>query len=196
MAIEEIFGSRLRAKLLAWFSVHPDESFFTRQLASLLQEYPGNISRELATLERAGVVLRQSRGLQKYYRLDPDCPFSNELRGIFVKTLGLATPLRQALEPIKSRLSFAFVYGSFARGEQRANSDIDVMVVGTAGVRPVASALAKVQRDLGREVNATVYSPGEFKQRAKAGDHFITAVLQEPRVFLWGGEDDVQAMAH
>ena len=89
----------------------------------------------------------------------------------------------------------AFVYGSFARGEPRADSDVDLMVVGRATFRKVVSALAGAQRTLGREVNPTVYPPEELREKAGTGHHFIGSVLKGPKLFLMGDEHELAGLA-
>jgi predicted nucleotidyltransferase len=191
LMIEKLLGSKLRAKLLGWLVLHRGESFFSRQLESLIGGYSANISRELTKLEQMGVVVSRVSGQQKYYQINPDCAFLPELEGFILKTVGLAGPVRKALGPFKEDISVAFVYGSHAAGEQRADSDVDVMVVGNTGFAPVASSLAATQETLGREVNTTVYGTDEFRRKLRNGDHFISSVVAGPKIFLWGDENDL-----
>jgi predicted nucleotidyltransferase len=117
-----------------------------------------------------------------------------ELRSIFAKTAGLADVLREALAPLADRGLVAFVFGSAARGELRATSDIDLVIVGDVEFATVVAALAQAQEQLRRDVNPSVYPPAEFRDKLARGHHFLTAVLREPRVFIIGGDDELVRM--
>jgi predicted nucleotidyltransferase len=89
----------------------------------------------------------------------------------------------------------AFIYGSLARGEETAGSDIDLLLVGDLTLREASAVLGPVGRDLGREFNATVYPPEEFKTKAKEGHPFISEVLRGEKIFLIGDEIDLKGIA-
>jgi len=184
--LSNLFGSRVRAKALCWLLCHPDERFFVRQLESITKEDATNLSRELARLARMGILTCVKEGREKYYQADRACAVFPELQGLAVKTLGVADVLRSALESLSGRISVAFLYGSFACGEQRIGSDVDLVVVGEVSFGEVVSALAEAQRELRREANPTVFPPEEFRRKAAAGDHFVKAVMDGPKVFVIG----------
>lgn len=187
----ELLGSGLRAKIIGWLFTHPDEEFFVRQLESLLDEDSTNLSRELARLQRLGVLVCQARGRQKHYRANPACPIYAELRGVASKTAGLADILRQLLEPLSAKVVVAFVYGSQATGTSQAASDVDLMVVGKVGFGEVVAALQPAQEKLGREINPTVYSTAEFHAKLVAGHHFVKSVMEGPKVFVIGDDGEL-----
>lgn len=193
--IERLFGSKLRARLLGWLMTHPDERYFVRQLTAILQEDSTNVSRELARLARLGLLTCQEEGRQKYYQANRHCSVFEELRGLAVKTIGLGDVLRAALRPITGRIRVAFLFGSFAQGKATAESDVDLLVVGDVGSAELAKALRPARAKLSREINATVYPPREFRAKAKAGHHFIAQVLNGARMYLVGGDDDLQRLA-
>ena len=191
----ELFGSGLRAKVIGWLFTHADETYFVRQLESLLHEDSTNLSRELARLERQGVLTCQARGRQKYYRANPACPIFDELRSIAAKTSGLADVLRGILQPLQKKISVAFIYGSQAGGTAKATSDVDLMVVGDVSFREIVTALQPAQDRLGREVNPTVYSQDEFQKKLTTGHHFLRRVMAGPRIFLIGDEHELGKLA-
>jgi predicted nucleotidyltransferase len=193
--LDKLMGSRLRARVIGWFFTHTDERFFVRQLTALLGEDSTNLSRELARLADLGVLACRSEGRQKYYRANPRCPVFAELRGLAVKTAGVVDVLREALTVLGERVEVAFIYGSLARGEEKARSDVDVMVIGEAGFGEVVDALGAAQEKLGREVNPTVYPPREFRDKLESGHHFLAAVYSEPKLFLIGDENDLAGLA-
>jgi len=162
-----------------------------RQLARILGLGQGALQRELRRLTAAGILLREPRGRQVHYRANRECPIYADLQGLMLKTIGLADVLRSALAPLGKRIEAAFLYGSMAKGILTASSDVDVMVIGEASFGEVVAALNPTQDTLRREVNPSVYSADEFQHRVKDGHHFITAVLDGPKLFLIGGKGDL-----
>lgn len=193
--MERLFGSRLRARALGWLLTHPDERFFGRQLAQVLDEDSTNMSRELARLTGMGILACIAEGRQKYYQADRNCPVYEELRLLAVKTFGLADLLREVLRPHRARLKSAFIFGSFAKGEGNRKSDVDLMMIDTLALSEVAPALREAGKRLGREISPVLYSPREFKQKAREGHHFIGEVMKEEKIFLIGGEDELKELA-
>ncbi len=181
--------------ILATLFGRPDEEFYLRELARVAATAASSLQRDLAALVGAGIVLRASRGHQVYFRANRACPVFNELRGLVVKTFGVADVLKLALQPLSDGIKAAFVYGSVARGEERAASDIDLLLVGDASFGDVIEALATAQRKLGREINPTVFTPAEFADKAHEGNHFVTTVLAEKKLFLIGGENELESVA-
>jgi predicted nucleotidyltransferase len=186
----KIFGSRLRANALGWLFSHPDESFYVRQLATRLKEDPTNLGRELLRLETTGIVSSTKRGNQKYFQVNRQCPFYYELMGLVRKTVGVIGVVKAALEEIPG-IQIAFLYGSFAKGEERRDSDVDLMIVGNVALDLLDPALANVEDRLGRTVNYAVYDEEEFTLKRKKRNGFIRDVLNGPKVILVGDEDDI-----
>jgi predicted nucleotidyltransferase len=191
--LSQLFGSQLRAKLLGWLLSHPGESFFIRQLHHLIRQDPTNISRELRRLERMGIVTSENRANAKYYTVNQGCPIYPELKGLFLKTAGVSTEIREVLKHTHN-IDAAFIYGSVASGTERPESDVDLMVIGTIGLREVIGLLGDLPLRIGREVNPHVLTPHEFHKRAREGDHFIRRILGAPRLFIIGGEDGLETM--
>lgn len=186
----KIFGSRLRANVLGWLFSHPDESFYVRQLATRLKEDPANLGRELLRLETAGIVSSTKQGNQKYFQVNRQCPFYSELMGLVRKTVGVIGAVKAALEDIPG-IQIALVYGSFAKGDERRDSDVDLMIVGNVALDLLDPALAGVEDRLGRTVNYAVYNQEEFTLKRKKRNGFIRDVLNGPKIMLVGDEDDI-----
>lgn len=185
-----LFGA-YRRDALALLLLHPEQSLHVREIARAIGKAPGTLLRELNALAQAGVLLRKPLGNQVHFQADPDCPIYEELRGILKKTVGVADVLREALAPLAPRIRAAFVYGSVARGDERARSDLDVMVVGEASFGEVVDALTGAQEALRREVNPNVYPALEFRKKLAAGDPFLKRVLAGRKIFIVGNEDDL-----
>lgn|ERR1035437_796932 len=186
-----LFG-RTRSAVLALLYGHAERSFYTRQIAREVVASVGAVQRELENLSKVGLIVRNPVGNQVFYQANRDAPVFLEMRALVNKTVGVFNVLRSALEVLSRRIVVAFVYGSVVRGEETAQSDIDVMVVGDAGLNDVLSRLSKVEKAIGRPINPTVYSLAEFKSKLANGNHFLDAVLKGKKVFLQGDEDELR----
>jgi predicted nucleotidyltransferase len=189
-----LFGA-YRREVLALLLLHPDASLHVREIARLTGKVPGTLLRELNQLADAGVLSRRPVGNQVHFQANPTCPIYDELRSILKKTSGLADVLRQALEPLGGKVKAAFVYGSMARGDERAGSDVDLMVVGEARLGEVVQALAPAHEVLRREINPNVYRTAEFSQKLAEAEPFLQRVMQDRKIYLIGGEDDFRKPA-
>lgn len=177
-------------RILGLLFGQPERSFYANELITLTGSGSGAVQRELARLANSGLVVVRPIGRQKHYQANPDSPIFCELCGIARKTIGLADPLRQALAPLGPRIRAAFVYGSVAKRQDTARSDIDLMLVSDELSYPdVFGALEDESRRLGREVKPTIYTGKEWAERAARSDGFVKRVLAQPRIWLIGGDD-------
>ncbi len=188
-----LFGKAQRA-LLAMFFLQPEQSFYLRQIVRLAGIGQGATQRELARWVDAGLLLRERRGNQVHYRVNTASPVFSELKALTVKTAGVADVLRDALAGLAHRIAVAFIHGSVARGEEKADSDVDVLVVGDVPFSEVVAALGGAQERLGRELNPSVFPPQEFRRKLQAGHHFLTSVMTTPKLFLIGSERELKRL--
>lgn len=187
-----LLGSKLRAKVLGWLFFHPDKRYFVRQLTALLKEDSTNISRELARLEKMGILVSTQVGRQKHYQANKKCAIFEELCGLAVKTTGLADVLREALAPISGQIASAFVYGSVASGEATSVSDIDLLVVGDVDEMELHRALSEAENQLARPVNYTFMSQLEFHERRSEKGGFLARVLSGPKIMILDSIDEIR----
>jgi uncharacterized protein len=190
--IEKIFGSRIRAKILGWLFTHPDESFFVRQMALILKEDPTNVSREMAKLEELGILRSKRNGNLKHFQTNQECPFFDELKGLVLKTSGVAGRILASLERLPG-IEFAFIYGSYAKGEEKADSDVDLLIIGDVDMDRLDSNLEKLEKMLGREINYVFYSMKELKDKRKAKNGFLMDVLSGKKIMMIGTENGLEA---
>lgn len=187
--LDTLFGLQ-RQRVLSWLLLHPEQALHVRELARITDTHPGSLHRELARLAEAGLLLRSQQGNQVLYQANRQCPVFEELAGLFRKTSGVVDVLRAALAPLSASIEYAFVFGSVARGEEQAHSDVDVMVIGSAGFVDLVRALNPCQEQLGREVNPVLYGVQEFQRKLAEGEPFIRELVSRPRLFIQGLEDD------
>jgi predicted nucleotidyltransferase len=169
----------------------PDKWWYLSELAKFLRTTPSSLQRDLKALVNGGILQQRREGTRAYVKADIRSPLFTDLRGLVEKTAGLLPTLRQLLEQFDTRVDVAFVYGSVARGEEHATSDVDLLIIGAVGLAELASALRKVETHLGREVNVTSYSRPEFQKKVGAGDHFLSEVLRTPKQFVKGEQRDL-----
>lgn len=163
-----------------------------RELARQAGLSEGTFTQELARLAQVGVVTPRRSGNRTYYRAATSHPLYADLRGLVVKTSGVVDVLRGALEGSGARV--AFVFGSVAAGTDKAGSDVDLMVVGPTSLRQVSRRVSEVVESIGREVNPHVMTEAELAEKRRRGDHFMKTVLAAPRLFVIGGERELEAV--
>jgi predicted nucleotidyltransferase len=191
-SLADALFSRTQQGVLGLLFGQPDRSFYASEVISLVGAGSGTVQRELARLQETGLISVQRIGSQKHYRANGESPLFEELRGIVLKTIGLAEPLRSALAPLASGIVAAFVYGSVAKRKDNAASDIDLLVISDElAYAELYSALEPLQGRLGRSVNPTLYTLKELAKRRKAGSAFVQRVLDQPKLWIIGGERDL-----
>jgi uncharacterized protein len=189
-----LFGNT-RSALLAMLYGHADQSFYVRQLVRAVGAGHGALQRELKCLTEMGLVLRRAQGNQVLYQANSQSPIFSEVKSLITKTVGIHDVIRSALVSLGSEIQIAFVYGSVARQKERADSDVDLMVLGNASFSDVVSALGPAQKALGREINPTVFGVDEFRSKLATGNHFLSSVMKEKRLFVLGTENELAKLA-
>ena len=191
--LSDALFAKTQRRVLGLLFGNPDRSFFANEIVRLAESGIGAVHRELATLEASGLVTATRIGNQKHYQANRASPIFEELRGIVVKTFGVAEVLREALAPLAAKIRAAFIYGSVAKGSDTAASDVDLMVVSDeVSYSDLFALAAEAERRLGRKVNPTVYTPAELRQKVAAKNAFATRVLERPKVFVIGSENDLR----
>lgn len=189
---DALFGKTQQAVLGRLFG-QPERSFYLRELVAAAGGSASQVQRELARLSAAGLVVREPRGNQVWFRADPKSPVFAELKSLVAKTSGIADIVRAALSPFVRRIAAAFIYGSVARGEHDASSDIDLLVVGSIPPSRLAPVQLELRERLGRPVRAVVYSLAELRDDVAAREHFIASVMRQPKIWLLGSEVELKA---
>jgi uncharacterized protein len=190
--LAELLSSQGRAEIFRLLFGPTEGELHLREMERRTGLSEATLRQELKRLVRLGLVEARQDGNRTYYRANAGHPLWPEIRGLVLKTSGLAEVLREALGG--EGIDAAFVFGSVASGKERAHSDVDLMVIGAITLRQLGKRLSGVSTQLGREVNPHVLSPEEFARRVKERDHFITSVLETPRLFVIGSEDELRRL--
>lgn len=179
-----LFGSSLvRRDILAAFFARPGVVAHPRELARQLRRSPQVVGRELRRLEATGILVSETIGRSRRYRVDEASSIAAEVRSLVAKTIGIEARLREALATVPG-VEEAYLYGSYARGTERPTSDLDVLVLGSVDRARLSERLVDLEQDLGRDVNVTAYERAELDALRRAGDPFLTDVFESPRIRL------------
>ena len=193
--LSSLFFSKARRAILSLLYGHPEESYYLRQIVRTIGFGLGTVQREVKLLTDAGIIIRRTSGHQVYFQANTASPVFQELKSLITKTVGIGDTLRTALTPLKERIRVAIIYGSVARGEENQRSDIDLLIVGDVTFTEVVKALRSVHDTLGREVNPTVYPVEEFRSRVAEGHYFICNIMENPKIFMIGDENELERLA-
>ncbi|MCK4507434.1 MAG: nucleotidyltransferase domain-containing protein [Desulfuromonadales bacterium] len=184
--------SKTQRQVLSLLFGNPDKSFYVKEIVRYAGVGIGSVQRELEKLSMVGLLTIEKIGNQKHYKANRKSPIFEELRGIVKKTFGLADVLRKTLDEFRGSVELAFVYGSVAKGTDKANSDVDVMIISDQLTYPeVLASVASIEVNIGRSVNPTIYTTQEFKDKIQADSSFVTRVISQQKIFLIGSEDDI-----
>ena len=192
--IKSLFPKTKRT-LLALMFLHPDQRYYIRQIEKLTGVSQGALQRELKNLVGIGILRAEKSGHQTFYSVNTANPIYEELRGVVYKTFGVAEILRKALKPLNRKIEVAFIYGSIARNEETAQSDIDLMLIGGVTFAESSIAISKAEILLGRTINPTIFPTEEFRRKLNENNHFLNSIIKTPLIFLLGEPNDIRKLA-
>jgi predicted nucleotidyltransferase len=192
VSIGDALFTKTQQKVLGLLFGKPDKRFYTNEIMRQVAMGRGTVSRELGRLLAAGLLTASREGNQSYYQANRACPVFEELVAIVKKTFGVADEIRLALNVLDKNIESAFIYGSIAKGTATASSDIDLMLVADGlSYGDVIEVLMPVEATLQRAINPTIYGRDEFNAKLSADNSFITRVMEQPKIMIKGGEDDI-----
>jgi predicted nucleotidyltransferase len=190
--LNKLFSSKTRVEILKLFLFNTDNSFYQRQISSLTAQSIRGVQREVDKLNKIGIIESSIQGNRIYYKINRKCPIVEDLKNIFFKSLGIAEVLKDNFK--EKGIKIAYIYGSYAKGEESLLSDIDLMVIGDISSKELSSILSKPKKELMREINYAVFSLNEFVNKAVQKDHFINSVLKDKKIFIIGSEDELKGL--
>lgn len=190
--LNKLFSSKTRVEILKLFLFNANNNFYQRQISNLTAQSIRGVQREVEKLHRIGIIEKSIQGNRIYYKLNKNCPIAQDLKNIFLKSMGIAEVLRENLK--EKKIKFAFIYGSYAKGEECLLSDIDLMVIGNISSKELSNILSKPKRELMREINYVAFSLDEFINKAIQKDHFINSVLKDKKIYIIGSKDELKKL--
>lgn len=191
--LAELLSSKARAEIFRILFGTADAPFYMREIERRSGYSTGTVQQELKKLQRLDLIKTNRDGNRLYYRANREHPLYPEIRSIVLKTVGLPDVLGEALGK-SADIRIAFVFGAFARNEEKAHSDVDLMIVGDIGLRRVTALVSDLFDRTGREIHPHVLSVGEFRERRERREHLVSRVLLEPKRFVVGNAEDLRSL--
>jgi len=182
-----LFGKG-RRNILGVLFTNPAHAFYLREIMALTGGGSGQVQREMNNLHAAGLVLKDKRGLQVFYRANAEASVFDDLRNLVTRTFGVSDVVADMLKPFAANITAAFIYGSVAKRSDTANSDVDVLIVGRVRLSDFAERLSQAEQRLRRSISPVIYSRKDFVEKSKSRNHFLTAVLAGPKIHLVGDQ--------
>ena len=187
--LTKLFSST-RAELLGLFFNNPDDKFYLREIARHIGKDAAGIKRELDNLVEMGLLSKENRGVQKYYFVNKNSPIFSEMKGLIFKTTGVQGAMKASLSRLKG-VHAAFIYGSYAKGTEKEDSNINLMVIGQANITELNDMVMGLEEKLKREIDYLVFDEQEYRKRKESRDPFIRDLLKGKKIFLVGREDEL-----
>lgn len=193
-SLSSILFSDYRSRVLGLLLLHPERTYYLREIARITGTVPGTLKRELDKLLEVGLITVKKVGNQNHYRANQDCPVYVDLANVLRKTSGINDVIMNAILPLSENLQNVFIYGSMASGKENVKSDIDLMLIGDINYKEVVQLLHPLQEQLGREINPKILSVKEWSKLIKDNGAFIQDVMNKPKLFIIGNEVELRSL--
>jgi predicted nucleotidyltransferase len=190
MQLLHLLFPRVRAEILRLLFADADVELHLRELTRRSGLSLGTVQGELEKLHAADLVISHRDGNRRYYRANLNHPLFRDLQQLVLKTSGLRDVLARALRSTRG-IDLAFVFGSLAHSNGKASSDVDLMVIGSAGLRALAPALRKASKEIGREINPHTYTTADWRKKRRAHNGFLNNVVEGEKLFVKGNSDEL-----
>lgn len=173
--------SKLKNKILGFFFLNEKKRIYVNELARQLDADPKNVYRALLSLEAGGLLRSIFEGKQRYFYCDRNAPCYENYKNIYLKTAGLEWVLKDKLKKL-SRLSEAYIFGSYAGRGMSDQSDVDLLLVGEHSVLEAQKIVYRIQKDIGREINIVNVTSAELSKRIKSKDDFFYGIFKNKKL--------------
>jgi predicted nucleotidyltransferase len=190
--LQDLFSSKARVEILQLFLFNPKNSFYLRQIATLVGRPINAVQREVRRFEKSRLFEKTFEGNRTYFRINEQHPIYNELKSIFLKCAGIAETIKNHMKD-SGGIQTAFIYGSYAQNNENQASDIDLFVLGDISSRELSKLLSNPKKEIGREINYAIFTPQELRNKTEQNDNYILNVLKGEKIFIIGGESDIKA---
>ena len=192
--LERIFTSKTRIRLLELFLFNPDKDYYLREIAKKIDITPIYVKKELENLEGFGLVKKERRGKIILFSINRESPVFEDLKRIFIKTESLGKYLMENIKKI-GEIKYALIFGSFASGEEREGSDIDMLIVGDVNEENLIKIIKRIEDKVSRDVNYILWRKKEFIKRIKEKHHLLRNIINSPVIWLMGDRDEFRKIA-
>jgi predicted nucleotidyltransferase len=187
--------SPTRQAILAATFLRPGKSWYLSELATHLGTRSSSLQRDIDSLVRVGILEKRVDGRRSYIKANEESPIFPEIRGLIEKTSGIAPLLREAVGKLGKKIRWGFIYGSLARGEEGARSDVDLMLIGDVSTMEMAPVLRRLEKTVDRQINTTIFTQDDFVKNLTDKNHFLLTVMRGKKMMVKGTEDELEAIA-
>lgn len=192
-SIGDALFTKTQQRVLGLLFGKPDQSFYTNEIVRRADMGRGTITRELEKLVSVGVVMMVRTGNQNHYQANELCPIYKELFGIVRKTFGLVDVIKDALNMVANQIDYSFIYGSVAKAEESASSDIDLLIVAESlAYADVMNVLKDAEELLGRPINPSIYTGEQIQDKLKKKNAFLMKLMEQPKLWVKGDDNDIR----
>jgi len=191
--LDKLFGSKTRVTLLSKLMLNPDKEFHIRELSKVLSIPYGMLHREVKNLISLGILKEKRKGRMVFVSVNRELSYFDELKGLIIKTTGIANPVKDVISKMKD-IRYALIFGSFARGEESGESDVDLLIIGDVDEESILKGLGDVEKMIGREINFILWNNEEFLKRVKSKHHLLMDIIKNPVIMLLGDEDEFRGI--
>ena len=192
-SIGDALFTKTQQRVLSLLYGKPDKSFYTNEIVRWADMGRGTIHRELDRLVSAGLLVVSHEGNQHHYQADSTNPIYNELVGIVRKTFGIADVIKAVLVLVDDKIDLAFIFGSIAKGDDTASSDIDLLVItDSLGYAELMTVFSDAEQSLGRPINPSIYTMEQVKSKLHDKNAFLIRIMEQPKLWVKGCEDDIR----
>lgn len=193
--LARLFPNPAVLDVLALLFLNPEAEFYQREIAQRVGCTTLQVQRALGRITDAGLLIERRTGQRVYYRARREHPVAEELKSLVLKTVGLGDRLRAALVPFSEGLRIAFVFGSVASGTEGVSSDVDLLCIGNLNAKEAARVFGPLGREMRREFNPLLFTVSEFQQKHHSDNTFLKRVLDGPKIWLIGDDDELAKLA-
>ncbi len=186
--LEKLFTSKTRIRILELLIFNPNRQFHLREISRKIKITPIYVKKELQNLKELNLILESKKGNLNLFQINKNSPIFTELKNIFIKTKYFGELIKKSLKKLK--IDFAFIFGSFARGIESKESDIDLFVIGNVKENELLKIIQKIEKQTGREINYILWKKSLFVKRAKK-HHLLNEIAKNPIILLVGDENEL-----
>jgi DNA-binding transcriptional ArsR family regulator len=183
------FIKNKKGEVLKLFFQNTEQELYLREIARILGKEPGLFQRDIESLVKEGILKDERRANLRYFKLNKDYSLYKEIKQIIFKTLGIGAQLQRLVNDLLE-IEQSFIFGSIAKNNEYAESDIDLMLIGAVDQDLLISKIDKVEKELKREVNYVLYNKEEILKKLKEKNDFLTKIFKESKIILKGNLDE------
>lgn len=183
--LDQLFISKVRIKALRYFFSNQRKPIHLRGAVRELNEEINAVRRELSRMEKIDLLISERKGNRKYFVLNNDFPFFDELLGITVKSFGMGSEIIDNVKALGD-IKFAALTQGFTKGLPIGKHQVDLVIVGDVNLPELKSIVEKEEKKLGRDIFYAVLSAADFDTRKKRKDQFVQELFMQDVVVLIG----------